>query len=118
MRCARSILVPVMLAAMPTGCHNSREGVGPPTMTGRSLGCLSDGERVPDLDPEAGIARVSVAASPRWQHLVRAIVEGVALCLRDTFSVFEQLKVSATDIRLGKGGTSSGLGRPIQAGAY
>ena len=49
---------------------------------------------------------------PRWsglrrrtsRHIIRAILEGVAYSLKDTFSIFEEMKIPVTSIRLGGGG--------------
>jgi xylulokinase len=49
---------------------------------------------------------------------VRAILEGVAFSLRDTFSIFEEMNVPVERIRLGGGGARSDLWRQIQADVY
>ena len=46
------------------------------------------GERTPHCDPNARAALVGLAASHGRGHIVRAIMEGVAFSLRDTFSIF------------------------------
>lgn len=76
------------------------------------------GERTPHLDPEARAALVGLAANHRRAHVVRAIMEGVAFSLRDSFSIFEELHVPVTNIRLGGGGARSPLWRQIQADVY
>ena len=76
------------------------------------------GERTPHLDPEARAALVGLAANHRRAHVVRAIMEGVAFSLRDSFSIFEELKIPVTNIRLGGGGARSPLWRQIQADVY
>jgi len=76
------------------------------------------GERTPHLDPEARAALVGLAANHRRAHVVRAIMEGVAFSLRDSFSIFEELQVPVTNIRLGGGGARSPLWRQIQADVY
>ena len=76
------------------------------------------GERTPHLDPEARGALVGLAANHRRAHIVRAIMEGVAFSLRDSFSIFEELQVPLTNIRLGGGGARSPLWRQIQADVY
>ena len=47
-----------------------------------------------------------------------AILEGVAFSLRDTFTIFEEIKVPVKAIRLGGGGAKSALWRQIQADVY
>ena len=76
------------------------------------------GERTPHLDPEARAALVGLSANHRRAHVVRAIMEGVAFSLRDSFSIFEELQVPVTNIRLGGGGARSPLWRQIQADVY
>ena len=76
------------------------------------------GERTPHLDPDARAALVGLTASHTRAHVVRAILEGVALSLRDTFSIFEEMQVPVRDIRLGGGGARSRLWQQIQADVY
>ena len=76
------------------------------------------GERTPHLDPQARAAFVGLTASHTRAHCVRAIMEGVAFSLRDTFSLFSDLKIPVATIRLGGGGARSPLWRQIQADVY
>jgi xylulokinase len=64
------------------------------------------GERTPHLDGNARSALVGLTASHTRGHIVRAILEGVAFSLKDTFSIF------------GGGGARSPLWRQIQADVY
>jgi xylulokinase len=76
------------------------------------------GERTPHLDPDARAALVGLAANHERGHVIRAILEGVAFSLKDSFSIFKEMKVPVTKIRLGGGGARSGLWRQIQADVY
>jgi xylulokinase len=76
------------------------------------------GERTPHLDADARGALVGLTASHTRAHIVRAILEGVAFSLKDTFTIFEQMKVPVKSIRLGGGGARSPLWRQIQADVY
>ena len=76
------------------------------------------GERTPHCDPNARAALVGLAASHGRGHIVRAMMEGVAFSLRDTFSIFAELSVPVDSIRLGGGGARSPLWRQIQADVY
>jgi xylulokinase len=76
------------------------------------------GERTPHLDSSARGALVGLTASHTRAHVVRAILEGVAFSLRDTFTLFSEMKVPVTRIRLGGGGARSPLWRQIQADVY
>ena len=51
-------------------------------------------------------------------HFVRAVLEGVAYSLEDTFTLFAELGIPVTAIRLGGGGARGPLWRKIQAGVY
>ena len=76
------------------------------------------GERTPHLDAHARGALVGLTASHTRAHLIRAILEGVAFSLRDTFTIFQEMKVPVKGIRLGGGGARSQLWRQIQADVY
>jgi len=76
------------------------------------------GERTPHLDPNARAAFVGLTASHTRAHLIRAILEGVAYSLKDTFTIFDEIGVPAQRIRLGGGGARSPLWRQIQADVY
>jgi xylulokinase len=76
------------------------------------------GERTPHLDPQARGALVGLTASHTRAHMIRAIFEGVAFSLRDSFTLFDEMKVGVNRIRLGGGGARSALWRQIQADTY
>jgi xylulokinase len=76
------------------------------------------GERTPHLDPNARAALVGLTASHTRGHIIRAVMEGVAYSLKDTFTIFEEMEIPVTSIRLGGGGARSPLWRQIQADAY
>jgi xylulokinase len=76
------------------------------------------GERTPYLDPAARAILAGLTASHTRAHVIRAILEGVAFSLRDTFTIFQEIKVPVERIRLGGGGAKSPLWRQIQADIY
>jgi xylulokinase len=76
------------------------------------------GERTPHLDPTARAALVGLTASHTRGHMIRAILEGVAFSLRDTFSIFKEMKLPVRNVRLGGGGARSPLWQQIQADVY
>ena len=76
------------------------------------------GERTPHRDPNARAALVGLSTSHTRAHVIRAILEGVAFSLRDSFTIFGELKVPVDRIRLGGGGARSVLWRQIQADVY
>jgi xylulokinase len=76
------------------------------------------GERTPHCDPNIRAALVGLAASHDRGHVIRAVLEGVALSLRDTFTIFSELAVPIERVVLGGGGARSSLWRQIQADVY
>lgn len=76
------------------------------------------GERTPHLDPEARGALIGLTATHTRAHIIRAILEGVAFSLRDTFTLFDEMRVAVERVRLGGGGARSVLWRQIQADVF
>jgi xylulokinase len=76
------------------------------------------GERTPHLDPNIRGALIGLTAIHTRGHVIRAILEGVAFSLKDSFTLFAELGVPVNRIRLGGGGARSPLWRQIQADIY
>ncbi|MBV8631879.1 MAG: xylulokinase, partial [Silvibacterium sp.] len=76
------------------------------------------GERTPHLDSTARAAFVGLTAAHTRAHLVRAVLEGVAYSLKDTFTLFDELRIPVKRVRLGGGGARGLLWREIQAAVY
>lgn len=76
------------------------------------------GERTPHLDSQARAAFVGLTAQHGRGHLVRAVLEGVAYSLKDTFTLFAELGIPVKGVRLGGGGARGRLWRTIQANVY
>jgi xylulokinase len=76
------------------------------------------GERTPHLDSDARAAFVGLTAGHGRGHLARAVMEGVAYSLRDSFTLFAEMGVPVKGVRLGGGGARSALWREIQAAIY
>ena len=76
------------------------------------------GERTPHLDARARGALVGLTASHTRAHVIRAILEGVAFSLRDTLTIFGELKLPIESIRLGGGGARGATWRQVQADVY
>src|SRR6202789_1198247 len=76
------------------------------------------GERTPHLDPAVRAAFAGITTTHTAAHFVRAVLEGVAYSLQDTFSLFAALGIPVSGIRLGGGGARGPLWRQIQAGVY
>jgi xylulokinase len=76
------------------------------------------GERTPHLDPDIRAALMGLAANHTRGHIVRAVLEGVAFSLRDSFTIFRELDIPVRRVRLGGGGARSALWCQIQADVY
>jgi xylulokinase len=76
------------------------------------------GERTPHLDPNVRAAFAGISTTTTAAHCVRAVLEGVAYSLEDTFTLFAELGIPVSAIRLGGGGARGPLWRKIQAGIY
>ena len=76
------------------------------------------GERTPHLDPEVRAAFAGIGVNHTASHFVRSVLEGVAYSLEDTFTLFAELGIPVSAIRLGGGGARGALWRRIQAGIY
>jgi xylulokinase len=76
------------------------------------------GERTPHLDPNVRAAFLGLTAAHGQKHLARAVMEGVAYSLKDTFTLFSELNIPVTGVRLGGGGARGGLWRQIQADVF
>jgi len=76
------------------------------------------GERTPHLDPEVRAAFVGISTNHTAAHFTRAVLEGVAYSLQDTFTLFAELGIPVSAVRLGGGGARGPLWRRIPAGIY
>lgn len=76
------------------------------------------GERTPHLDPEVRAAFAGIGTGHTAAHFTRAVLEGVAYSLQDTFTLFAELGIPVSAVRLGGGGARGPLWRRIQAGIY
>ncbi len=90
----------------------------PPASAGLLWAPYLFGERTPHLDPKARAAFVGITASTTRAHFIRAVLEGVAFSLKDTFTLFAELGIPVEKIRLGGGGARGPLWRQIQADVY
>ena len=96
-----------------------RGGAVPPGADGVLWAPYLMGERTPHLRSE----RPRRAGRPRGESHAAAtsfarVMEGVAFSLRDTFTIFAELRVPVDRVRLGGGGARSPLWRQIQADVY
>lgn len=73
------------------------------------------GERTPHADPFARGAFIGLTLRHRRAHLVRAVMEGVAMGLRDSMEILRTMGVPVMQIRASGGGARSPLWRHILA---
>jgi xylulokinase len=76
------------------------------------------GERTPHLDPLVRAAFSGISTTTTAAHFVRAVLEGVTYSLEDTFTLFAELGIPVSAVRLSGGGAKGPLWRKIQAGIY
>jgi xylulokinase len=73
------------------------------------------GERTPYPDPHARGVMFGITRRSQRQHFARAVLEGVAYGLRDSFEIMREMKLPITQVRASGGGARSTLWRQIQA---
>jgi len=76
------------------------------------------GERTPYPDPDARGAFIGLNIRHKKDHLVRAVLEGVAYGLRDSLELIKELGVEASEIRVSGGGAKSVLWQQILASVF
>lgn len=73
------------------------------------------GERTPHADPLARACFVGLTAKHHRGHMARAVMEGVAMSLRESLEIIKQLGVPVREMRLSGGGAKSALWKQIFA---
>ncbi len=76
------------------------------------------GERTPHLDADAKGVFFGLTARHTRNDVIRAILEGVAYSLRDSFEILREMQVPIEQVRASGGGARSDLWRQIQADVY
>jgi len=72
------------------------------------------GERTPHPDPNARGVFFGITRRCGRPHFARAILEGVAFGLRDSFEIMREMRLPITEVRASGGGARSELWRKIQ----
>ncbi len=72
------------------------------------------GERTPYPNPNARGVFFGLSLRHERPHMIRAVLEGVAFGLRDSFEILESMSVSIDEVRASGGGARSELWRQIQ----
>lgn len=67
------------------------------------------GERTPHNDPNARGTFIGMDMTHERKHMTRAVLEGVAFSLRDTFEIMKDMGIYISDISINGGGAQSKL---------
>ncbi len=73
------------------------------------------GERTPHADPLARGAFIGLTNAHQRGHMARAVMEGVAMSLRESLEIIKQLGVPVKEMRVSGGGAKSALWKQIIA---
>ncbi len=73
------------------------------------------GERTPYPDPNARGAFIGATLRHSRPHFARAVMEGVAYGLNDSFEILKEMKVAMSEVRASGGGAKSETWRQIQS---
>jgi xylulokinase len=76
------------------------------------------GERTPHLDANARGVLFGLTGRHTRADVIRAVLEGVAYSLKDSFEIFGEMGVPVTQVRASGGGGRSPLWRQIQADIF
>ena len=67
------------------------------------------GERTPHNDPNCRGTFIGMNMTHERKHMTRAVLEGVAFSLRDTFEIMKEMGIKITEISISGGGSNSKL---------
>lgn len=76
------------------------------------------GERTPHADPHARGAWIGLSLRHGRGHLVRSVMEGATLAMRDSLEIIRGMNIPVEQIRLSGGGARSPFWRQMQADVY
>ncbi|RMF40613.1 MAG: xylulokinase [Planctomycetota bacterium] len=94
---------------------NSEAGEVPPGAAGLFFLPYLAGERTPHADAHARACFVGLTGAHGRGHMARAVMEGVAMSLRESLEIIRSLDVPVREMRLSGGGAKSALWRQIMA---
>jgi xylulokinase len=94
---------------------NAEAQSAPPGSEGLLFAPYLSGERTPHADPHARACFVGLTAKHHRGHMARAVMEGVAMSLRESQEIIKSLGVPIREMRLSGGGAKSPLWRQIFA---
>jgi xylulokinase len=76
------------------------------------------GERTPHADANARGCFIGLTNAHTRGHMARAVMEGVAMSLRESLAIIRELEIPIKEIRTGGGGSKSELWRQILADVF
>ena len=77
-----------------------------------------NGERTPHNDPEAKAVFLGMTLRHNKDHMIRSTMEGIVYSMKESYSIFQSLGISADRIIASGGGAKSHVFRQIQADMY
>ncbi len=102
----------------PYDAMTAEAAASPPGAEGLLFLPYLTGERTPHADPAARGAFVGLTLRHGQGHLTRAVMEGVAMGLRDALEIMRTLNIPVTQVRISGGGARSPLWRQIVADLF
>ncbi len=77
-----------------------------------------NGERTPHNDPDAKAVFLGMTLRHNKEHLIRSTMEGIVYSMKESYSIFQALGITADRIIASGGGAKSRVFRQIQADMY
>jgi xylulokinase len=113
--CGEERAVATQLGQDPYEIMTAEAATVPPGSEGLVFLPYLTGERTPYPDPHARGVFFGLGLHHERRHLVRAVLEGVAFGLRDSFDLIAGLGLEMPEVRASGGGARSRVWRQIQA---
>ncbi|HEY9712153.1 MAG TPA: xylulokinase [Chroococcales cyanobacterium] len=97
---------------------SSEAATVPPGSDGLMFLPYLSGERTPHNDPDARACFIGLTMFHQRNHMVRAIMEGVAYNMKENLQLIRALGIPVDQIRASGGGSTSAVWRQIQADVF
>ncbi len=113
--CSEEVAVAARLERDPYELIDAQADTVPPGANGLVFLPYLTGERTPYPNPNAKGVFFGLSLMHDKRHLARAVLEGVAFGMRDSFEIIKAMGVSFSQVRASGGGAKSRLWRQIQS---
>ncbi len=113
--CQPEKVVASALGKNPYELIAAEASLAPPGSEGLIFLPYLTGERTPYPDPNARGVLFGITRRTDRAHVARAVLEGVAYGLRDSFEIMKEMCLPITQVRASGGGAKSAMWRQIQA---